>query len=102
MGGNQVQILYRFSPCSWRGSRWLCVRQYTLPVLYDGTFRQVIQGVAIRPESEAEIAEMEIIVHAASKGRFRRNAPQHIHALRTRIEPKQIARAAVGGVDRVF
>jgi len=93
--GYQVQILSR--PCSRP-----CVHDYTPSIHYDATFRQVIQGVAVRPENEAEIAEMEIIEHAASPGRFRGNALQHIHALRPGIEPEQIAGAAVDRVDRLF
>ena len=84
--GYQVQIFYRFALCTRRCSRWSFVQDHRLSIFYDATFRQVIQGMVVRPKGEAEIPEMEIILHAASHGRLRRNAPQHINVLRPRIE----------------
>ena len=84
----QVQIIHPLRRSSRGRSRWRGKHPDALSILHDPAFSQVIKSVAVRPKSEAEIAEMENIVHAASLGRFRRKTLEHIHVLCPRVEPE--------------
>src|ERR1017187_9968931 len=95
--GDQVQVFEALG----FAHRRLGLAGQALAVDVDGTASQVMDGLAVRAEGEAEVAVAELVEHAAELGRLGGDAVEHLGARHARVEPEQVARVAMHAVDHL-
>ena len=94
--GDQVQVFEALG----FAHRGLGLAGQALAVDVDRAAGQVMDGLAVRAEREAEVAIAELVEHAATLGGLRGDAVEHFDARHARVEPEQVARVAVDAVDQ--
>ena len=81
--------------------RGLGLAGQALAVDVDRAAGQVMDGLAVRAEREAEVAVAELVEHAAALGGLGGDAVEHFDARHARVEPEQVAGVAVDAVDHL-